>query len=131
MRKQVNKILNDNYRVKDDIKFHKCLVSDCFQKSFDFGNKFKSFHFQRHDIQKLIEQYFDKQSRLIILHKFWLNNMYNWNEMMYVCHKYNWYHRKIDNKYTINNNIMQRKKKWTENERTSWKDIFILMQSLY
>ena len=70
MKKQIKKILNDNYQIKDDIEFHEYLVSDCFQRNFDFENKFRSLYFQRHNIQKLIEQCFDEQNRLVILYKF-------------------------------------------------------------
>ena len=70
LKKQIKKILNDNYRIKDDIEFHEYFVSDYFQKDFDFENKFRSlyfqkdfdfenkfrsFYFQKYDIQKLIE----------------------------------------------------------------------------
>ena len=50
LKKQIKKNLNDNNRVKDDIKFHECFVFDWFQKDFNFKNKFRPFYFQNHDI---------------------------------------------------------------------------------
>ena len=55
LKRRIKKILNDNYRVKGDIEFYKYLVSDNFQKDFDFEDKFRFLYFQKHDTLKLIK----------------------------------------------------------------------------